>query len=316
MSVVWNANSIPDQGGKLVVITGANSGIGFEAAKALAGKNARVVLAVRSEERGRAAAERIRAAHPAAELEVRALDLADLASVRRFAEGFLADNPALPVLINNAGVMAIPYRRTADGFEMQFGTNHLGHFALTGLLLPALLAAPGARVVTVSSEAHKLGKIDFANLDGSRNYQRWTAYGQAKLANLLFAYELQRRLAAAGAGPISLACHPGFADTELQAAGPRMDGMPFGAELAKAFNKIFAQSAEMGALPTLYAATAPDAYGGDYIGPDSFGGWRGYPTRGRSNALSYDAEVARRLWEVSEELTGVRYIFEQEGVGA
>jgi NAD(P)-dependent dehydrogenase (short-subunit alcohol dehydrogenase family) len=314
VATAWTINAIPDQGGRLVVITGANSGIGFEAAKALAGKNARVVLAVRSEERGRAAVERIRAAHPRAEVEVRALDLADLASVRRFAEDFLRDHPALPVLINNAGVMAIPYRRTADGFEMQLGTNHLGHFALTGLLLPAILAAPAARVVTVSSQAHQMGKIAFDNLDGGRGYQRWAAYGQAKLANLLFAYELQRRLAATGA--VSLACHPGFADTELQAVGPRMDGMPFGAEIARGLNKLFAQSAAMGALPTLFAATAPEAYGGDYIGPEGFGGWRGHPVRQRSNALSYDADLARRLWQVSEELTGVRYVFEQAGVGA
>jgi NAD(P)-dependent dehydrogenase (short-subunit alcohol dehydrogenase family) len=298
---------MPDQSGKLAVITGSNSGIGYEAALVLAGRGARVVLAVRREERGQQAAAQIRAAHPQAELEVRRLDLADLASVRAFAEGLLADHQTLDLQINNAGVMAVPYRRTADGFELQFGTNHLGHFALTGLLMPALLAAPNARVVTVSSQAHQFGKIAFDNLDGSKGYQRWLAYGQSKLANLLFAYELQRRLAASGARAISLACHPGFADTELQAAGPQMDGFPFGAELAKGFNKLFAQSAAMGALPTLYAATAPDAFGGDYIGPDSFGGWRGYPERQRSNALSYDPEVARQLWERSEELTGVRY---------
>jgi NAD(P)-dependent dehydrogenase (short-subunit alcohol dehydrogenase family) len=303
----WTTDNIPDQRGRLAVITGANSGIGYEAALALAGKGAHVVLAVRSEERGRAALARIAAAHPGARAEVRPLDLADLASVRRFAEGMLRDHAALPLLINNAGVMAIPYRRTADGFEMQFGTNHLGHFALAGLLLPALLAAPGARVVTVSSQAHQMGRIDFDNLDGSHGYQRWAAYGQSKLANLLFAYELQRRLAAAGAGAISLACHPGFADTELQAVGPRMDGTPFGDKLAKGLNKLLAQSAAMGALPTLYAATSPDAFGGDYVGPEGFGGWRGYPVRQRSTAASYSPGVARRLWEISERLTGVTY---------
>lgn len=307
MATHWDISAMPDQGGKLAVITGANSGIGYEAALALAGKGARVIMAVRSEERGRAAAERIRAARPQAQVEVRSLDLADLGSVRRFAEGFLAEHAALPLLINNAGVMALPYRRTADGFEMQFGTNHLGHFALTGLLLPAVLAAPGARVVTVSSGAHQPGKIDFDNLDGSRGYQRWVAYAQSKLANLLFAYELQRRLAGSGAGAISLACHPGYADTELQSAGARMEGSSLGATLAGAMNRLLAQSAAMGALPTLYAATSPDAYGGDYIGPTGFGGWRGYPERSRSNALSYDAALARRLWEVSEQLTGVSY---------
>lgn len=302
----WNTDAIPDQGGKLVVITGANSGIGYEAALALAGKGAQVILAVRSEERGRAAAERIRAAHPRAQVEVGALDLADLGSVRRFAEGLLARGAPLPLLINNAGVMAIPYRRSADGFEMQFGTNHLGHFALTGLLLPALLAAPGARVVTVSSFVHVGGQIDFANLDGSRGYQPWGAYAQSKLANLLFAYELQRRLATAGAGAISLACHPGYAATELQTAAPRMEGSAFGVAINELMNRIFAQSAAMGALPTLFAATAPEAAGGDYVGP-ALAGWRGHPTRQRSNARSYDPALARRLWEVSEQLTDVRF---------
>jgi NAD(P)-dependent dehydrogenase (short-subunit alcohol dehydrogenase family) len=303
----WDIGAMPDQQGRLAVITGANSGIGYEAALGLAQKGAHVVLAVRRPERGEAAAQRILASHPAASVEVRELDLASLASVRAFVERFLAEFQQLDLLINNAGVMAVPLRHTAEGFELQFGTNHLGHFALTGLLLPALLAAPGARVVTVSSEAHQFGKLDFDNLDGSRGYQRWMAYGQSKIANLLFAYELQRRLAAAGAGVISLACHPGFADTELQAAGPVMDGIPFGRELAKGFNKLFAQSAAMGALPTLYAATAPEAVGGDYIGPDGPGKWRGYPARQRSNALSYDPAVAARLWAVSEQLTGVRY---------
>jgi NAD(P)-dependent dehydrogenase (short-subunit alcohol dehydrogenase family) len=313
----WDIQAIPDQSGKLTVITGANSGIGYEAALALAGKGARVLLAVRSEERGRAAAERIRAAHPRASVEVGALDLADLGSIRSFAEGFLARGEALPLLLNNAGVMAIPYRRTVDGFEMQLGTNHLGHFALTGLLLPALLRAPGARVVSVSSGAHLGGRIAFDNLDGSKGYQRWAFYAQSKLANLLFAYELQRRLSGAGAGVISLACHPGYADTNLQSVGPRLDGSSIGESIAGAMNRIFAQSAAMGALPTLFAATSPQAYGGDYIGPGSLGGMRGYPTRQRSNALSYDPALAKRLWEVSEQLTGVRYVFPQgESVAA
>ncbi len=312
MAQRWDSNNIPDQQGRLVVITGANSGIGYEAAKALAGKGAEVLLAVRSVERGQAAAARIRAAHPQAQVTVEALDLADLASVRAFAASFLDRHPALPVLINNAGVMATPYRRTADGFELQFGTNHLGHFALTGLLLPAILAAPQARVVTVSSGAHNFGQIAFDNLDGAKSYQRWAAYGQSKLANLLFAYELQRRFAAAGASAISLACHPGYADTELQKAGPRMDGFALGETLAGVMNALFGQSAAMGALPTLYAATAPAARGGDYIGPDAFGGMRGYPVAQRSNPTSYDPALARRLWEVSEQLTGVRYPFPVE----
>ncbi|MCS6883176.1 MAG: oxidoreductase [Oscillochloridaceae bacterium] len=312
MAQHWTLDAMPDQQGRLVVITGANSGIGFEAAKALAGKGARVILAVRNAAKGQVALEKIRAVHPQAQVELDLLDLADLSSVRAFAERFQTRYSALPVLINNAGVMATPYRRTADGFELQFGTNHLGHFALTGLLLPAILAAPGARVVTVSSMAHSFGQINFDNLDGSKGYQRWMAYGQSKLANLLFAYELQRRFAASGARAISLACHPGYADTELQKVGPRMDGFALGEALSGLLNRVFAQSAAMGALPTLYAATSPDAHGGDFIGPDGPGGARGYPVPQRSNARSYDPALARRLWEVSEQLTGVRYAFPAE----
>jgi len=311
----WSAADIPDQGGRLAVITGANSGIGFEAAKALAGKSTRVIMAVRRPERGEAAAAHIRAAHPGAAVEVWQLDLAELASVRAFAERFRREQGELPLLLNNAGVMAIPYRRTADGFEMQLGTNHLGHFALTGLLLPAVLAAPSSRIVTVSSGAHMAGNIAFDNLDGSKGYNRWGAYAQSKLANLLFAYELQRRLAAAGAGAISVACHPGYANTELQAAGPQMDGNGLMAAIARGMNVVLAQSAEMGALPTLYAATAPEAYGGDYIGPGGLGNMWGHPTRQRSTARSYDPALARRLWTTSEELTGVRYEL-PAGVGA
>lgn len=307
MAYTWDTSAIPDQRDRLAVITGATSGIGYEAAQALAGKGAQVILAVRSEARGAASAGRIRTAYPQAQVEVLPLDLADLSSVRRFAAEFLGRNMPLPLLINNAGVMALPYRRTVDGFELQFGTNHLGHFALTGLLLPAILAAPQARVVTVSSGAHTPGRIAFDNLDGARGYQRWVAYAQSKLANLLFAYELQRRFAAAGAGAISLACHPGYANTELQAAGPRMDGSALGARLAQAMNRIFAQSAAMGALPTLYAATAPEAYGGDYIGPMELGGMRGAPGRQLSSTRSYDPALAQQLWEVSERLTGVHY---------
>lgn len=316
MAQRWDSNNIADQQGRLVVITGANSGIGYEAAKALAGKGAQVLLAVRSLERGEAAAARIRAAHPQAQVSAERLDLTDLASVRAFAEGFLGRRTALPLLINNAGVMATPYRRTADGFELQFGTNHLGHFALTALLLPAILAAPQARVVTVSSGAHMVGQISFDNLDGAKGYQRWAAYAQSKLANLLFAYELQRRFAAAGADAVSMACHPGYADTELQKVGSRMDGFALGESLAGAMNALFGQSAVMGALPTLYAATAPEARGGSYIGPDGLGGMRGYPVSQRSNARSYDPALARRLWEVSEQLTGLRYPFPVEAAAA
>lgn len=303
----WTADAIPEQSGKLVVITGGNSGIGYEAARVLAAKGARVLLAVRSVERGEAARDKIRREHASAEVEVMELDLSVLASVLRFAETFGQQHDALPLLINNAGVMALPYRRTADGFEMQFGTNHLGHFALTGLLLPALLAAPKARVVTVSSGLHTSGQIRFDDLDGSKSYAPGTAYSQSKLANLLFAYELQRQFEAAGASAISVGCHPGYAETNLQGVGPRMAGSRMRETLMKVANTLFAQSAEMGALPTLYAAVAEDVNGCDYIGPTGLMGLRGYPAKVRSNALSYDPRLAQRLWQVSEGLTGVSF---------
>src|SRR5262249_3687619 len=207
----WTANDIPSQAGKTIVITGANSGIGYEAALQLAAKGANVVLACRDQTKGRAAVDAIKAAHPSASIELAELDLADLRSIRHFAEALRAAHSAVHILCNNAGVMAIPYRTTADGFEMQFGTNHLGHFALTGLLLDRLLATPSARVVTVSSNAHKWGAMHWDDLQGERGYSKWRAYGQSKLANLLFTYELQRRLVPAGAGLVSVACHPGDA---------------------------------------------------------------------------------------------------------
>jgi NAD(P)-dependent dehydrogenase (short-subunit alcohol dehydrogenase family) len=236
-----------------------------------------------------------------------ALDLADLKSIRRCADAVRGAHPALHGLINNAGVMAIPYRRTADGFEMQFGTNHLGHFALTGLLLDRLLATPGARVVTVSSNAHKFAAMRWDDLQWTRGYRKWFAYSQSKLANLLFANELQRRLAAANAGAISVACHPGYAATNLQGVGPRMQGSSIGEVVMEFANRVFAQNAAMGALPTLYAATAPDVRGGDYIGPDGLGEQWGHPKKVRANARANDPEAQRRLWEASERLTGVRY---------
>jgi NAD(P)-dependent dehydrogenase (short-subunit alcohol dehydrogenase family) len=298
--------TLPDQNGKLAVITGASSGIGFAAARALAAKGAHVILAVRSAEKGAAAMDAIRQQHPAATLDVMALDLASLDNVRRFAQDFLSRFSSLPLLINNAGVMAVPRRKTADGFELQFGTNHLGHFALTGLLLPAILAAPGARVVTVSSFNHTFGRIEFDNLNAERHYGRWEAYNQSKLANLLFAYELQRRFTAAGVDAISAACHPGYASTNLQLAGPRMDGSRAG-ELMWRFAHLFGQSTDAGALPTLYAATAPGVSGGDYIGPTGLGGLYGPPGKVQSNSRSHDTSVARRLWEVSEQLTHTHY---------
>jgi len=303
----WSADDLPDLSGKTIVVTGGNSGIGYEAAIQFARRQARVVLACRNMDKAHAAAERIAALAPGAPVEAMALDLSSLVSVRSFADAFKARNRMLHVLCNNAGVMAIPYSRTADGFEMQFGTNHLGHFALTGLLLDRLLAADGARVVTVSSGAHKMGQIHFDDLKLEHGYGKWRAYGQSKLANLLFAYELQRRIEAAGAKLISVACHPGYAATNLQAMGPRMSGSAMMETLMGLSNRLFAQSAAMGALPTLYAATAPELRGGEYIGPDGLGEMWGHPTKVDSNAASHDTAAAARLWQISEQLTNVRY---------
>ncbi|OFV86987.1 MAG: short-chain dehydrogenase [Acidobacteria bacterium RBG_16_68_9] len=303
----WTADHLPELPGKTIVITGGNGGLGYEAASQLARTGAHVVLACRDLRKAQQAIEAIRSVRPGATLDVMELDLANLASVRAFAEAYRVRHETLDVLCNNAGVMALPYRKTADGFEMQLGTNHLGHFALTGLLLEPLLRTNGARVVNVSSGAHRFGRIRFDDLHWERRYRKWAAYGQSKLANLLFTYELQRKLEAAGSKVMSVGCHPGYAATDLQFAGPRMAGssvLELGAGL---MNRLFAQSAAMGALPILYAVTVSDVRGGDYIGPDGIGEMRGFPKRVRSSARSYNREAARRLWEISEALTGVRY---------
>ncbi len=303
----WTEQDVPPQAGRIVVVTGANSGLGLNTARVLAARGAHVVLASRSAEKAADAAALIRVDTPGASLEVLPLDLADLASVRAAAERFAADHDHLDVLVNNAGVMATPHRRTADGFELQLGTNHLGHFALTGLLLASLLAAPAARVVTVSSGAHQMGRIVFDDLQAERRYRKWPAYGQSKLANLLFAYELARRADAARVPLVSAAAHPGYAATNLQAVGPRMAGAPITERLAAIGNRLLAQDATRGALPQLYAATMPDVRSGDYYGPDGLLEMRGWPERVSSSDRSKDEATARRLWEVSEELTGVRY---------
>jgi NAD(P)-dependent dehydrogenase (short-subunit alcohol dehydrogenase family) len=306
----WSDKNIPEQRGKLALITGGNSGIGYEAALALAGKGAHIILAVRSADKGLAAVAAIQRVHPGALVEAMELDLSDLASIRTFARIFQERFAALPLLIDNAGVMALPYRRTRDGFEMQFGTNHLGHFALTGLLLPTILATPQARVVVVSSGMHASGRIDFDNLDGARSYHPWDAYSQSKLANLLFAYELERRFKATGVNALAVACHPGYAATNLQATGSRMSGSRVRELLFAVANRLVAQSAAMGALPTLYAATSSEVQGGEYIGPKGLGGMRGAPGKASSSALSHDRAVAERLWQASEQLTGVDYDFD------
>ncbi len=292
--------SIPDQSDRVAIVTGANSGIGLEAARVLAAAGAHVVLACRNTAKGEAAAASIRASAPDASLSVRELDLASLQSVRAFAERL--PQGRLDLLINNAGVMVPPYERTADGFELQFGTNHLGHFALTGLLLARLLATPDARVVTIASGAHKFGRIDFDDLQHERRYHRWAAYGQSKLANLMFALELDRRLKAAGADVLSVAAHPGYAATNLQFAATPSRVERIGSLV---LNRGYAMDAVRGARPTLYAATAEIA-GGSYVGPDGLLEMRGEPTLVKPTRAARDPEAARRLWEVSEQLTGVR----------
>ena len=298
----WSAADIPDQSGRRAIVTGANSGLGLVTARELARHGAAVVLACRDPRKGEAALLAIRDAVPGADVRLASLDLGSLAAVRAFAAGM--DEP-LDLLINNAGVMAPPRRETTDGFELQLGTNHLGHFALTGLLLDRLQAAPAARVVTLSSNMHRMGRIDFVDLHGEKAYRRWGAYGQSKLANLLFMLELDRRARAAGAALTSVAAHPGYAATNLQRASP-----PLHERIAfRLGNLLFAQNAEMGALPPLYAATTPDLPGASYVGPSGRGEQRGPPTLVSMSERAQDAHTARRLWQVSEELTGVAYEF-------
>lgn len=303
----WTTADIPNLTGKTVIVTGANSGLGYEVTLALATKGAHVVMACRNAEKGEQAAALVRKQQPNASLVIMELDLASLASVRRFAHAFQQQYATLDILCNNAGLMAIPRRETADGFEMQFGTNHLGHFALTGLLLTPLLQTPGARVVTVSSGLHERGTINFADLMGQQSYDKWTAYSQSKLANLLFAYELQRKFVAAGIAAKSVATHPGYSATNLQGVGPAMEGS-WGARIGMMLaNRLLAQSAAQGALNLLYAAVAPEVNGCDYIGPTGFQGMRGAPGKVQSNAESYNHDVAAKLWAISVELTGVAY---------
>jgi NAD(P)-dependent dehydrogenase (short-subunit alcohol dehydrogenase family) len=303
----WTADDIPDLSGKTIVVTGGNSGIGYNAALEFARKRADVILACRDLGKARTAAAQITSSAPGAKVDVMELDLSNLASVRGFSDAFHLQHQALHVLCNNAGVMAIPYRQTADGFEMQFGTNHLGHFALTGLLLDRLLATEGARVVNVASTAHRFGSIRFDDLQWKNGYRKWRAYGQSKLANLLFTLELQRKVDAAGKKLLCVACHPGYAATNLQAVGPKMSESSVMEYLSEAGNRLLAQSAAMGALPTEYAAVAPDVHGGDYIGPDGMAELWGHPAQVGRSAAAQDSAAASRLWEVSEQLTNVHY---------
>ncbi|WP_216895509.1 SDR family NAD(P)-dependent oxidoreductase [Nocardia alni] len=298
MSEQWTSDDIPGQQGRLAVVTGANTGLGFETARLLAEHGASVVLAVRNIEKGKSALARIADAVPGADVTLQQLDLGSLDSVRAAADALRADHPRIDLLINNAGVMYPPKQATQDGFELQFGTNHLGHFALTGLLLDHILPVPGSRVVTVSSVGHRiLARINFEDLQFERSYSRVRAYGQSKLANLMFTYELQRRLSGKDS-TIAVAAHPGASDTEL------MRNMP---AFVAPFTPLIGQSPAMGALPTLRAATDPAAVGGQYYGPNGLFESRGYPTVVKSSRRSHDESIQRRLWTVSEELTGVTF---------
>lgn len=305
----WTTASIPDQSGRVALVTGASSGLGLETAKALAAKGATVVMACRSPRKGEEARQQLLAElthgmQPHGALDLLPLDLADLASVRAAAATLAERYGRLDLLINNAGVMAPPRTLTRDGFELQFGTNHLGHFALTLLLLPLLRAQEGARVVLVTSGAQYFGRIAFDDLQGERSYDRWKAYSQSKLANVMMALELQERLKAEGSDVLALAAHPGLARTNLQPASVAMNGSKLEALAYRLMDPCF-QSAAMGALPQLYAATAPDAIPGGHYGPDQLGGMRGYPKPVRIAPAARDAQQRRRLWEVSEALTGV-----------
>lgn len=300
----WTTTQIADLHGYTALVTGANSGLGRETTRALAAKGAHVVMACRNLEKGRAAKSALEESLPGASLELMQLDLASLSGVRDFAERFQAQHRQLHLLFNNAGVMALPYRKTPDGFEWQFGTNHLGHFALTGLVLPTLLATPKSRVITTSSTMQMAGKIEFDNLNSERSYSRWSAYGRSKLANALFAFELQRRLKQVGAETISLSAHPGYATTNLQTTSVTEAATAIEGWMYSLFR---GQSAAMGALPQLYAATEPSLSGGEYIGPDGFLGMTGYPKKVLAVKRAYDEHVAAQLWKVSVEMTGVEY---------
>lgn len=304
----WTAANIPPQTGKIAIVTGANSGIGYQASLQLARAGSAVVLACRDPAKAEDAKRRILAEVPNAVIEPGSLDLSSLASVRKFAEGFTSRDMTIDVLLNNAGVMAVPQRTlTPDGYELQFATNHLGHFALTGLLMPCLLRNPKARVVTVASVAHKRGKIEFDNLNGERGYKPWDAYANTKLANLLFAFELERRFLKARVRLASIAVHPGVTATNIVNAGPKLGQPDLKSFIFGLLVPFYGQEEAQGALPLLYGATSPEAIGGAYYGPDGKREHRGLPTRVWPSNMAMDENIAKRLWTISEELTGVTY---------
>ncbi len=306
----WSPEQIPDQRGRTVLVTGANSGLGFRSAEALARAGARVLMACRNLDKGAVALDAVKSVARDAAPELIRLDLSDLASVEAAARETAALAERLDVLMNNAGIMAVPLARTAQGWEMQFAINHLGHFALTAHLLPQLLAAPAPRVVTTSSHMHRVGCIRFDDLQWERRrYRKWAAYSQAKLANLLFAFELARRAAASGSSLVSVAAHPGYARTHLQEVGPELSGSKLMARVMDLGTRLLAQSDTAGAMPQLYAATMPEVRNGDYSGPSGSFERAGPPKRVPASRTARDEAVARRLWEVSAELTGTSPTF-------
>jgi protochlorophyllide reductase len=308
MTQQWTQNDIPDLSGKVVVVTGANSGLGLECAKTLASKGATVVMTARSLQKGETARQEILQEQPNASLDLMKLDVGDLSSVRAFAAAFKEKYDRLDILLNNAGVMAIPRQETPDGFEMQLGVNHLGHFALTGLLLDVIAKTPNARIHNVSSSANYTGTINFDDLMGEQNYSRWAAYGQSKLANILFTFELQKRLTAAGHDTIANVSHPGIVIGNLQANSVEQSGTGFEGLLYRIIEPLLAQDISMGVLPMLYGMTAKDARGGVFYGPRTFN-MRGYPAEKKANKAAYNANALKRFWDVSEQLTGVKFNF-------
>ncbi len=307
--VKWTIKDIPEQTGRVVVVTGANSGLGFFTSRALALKGATVIMACRDLQKGEEARSRILSDNPEVEPEVWMLDLADLASVKTFCDKFVSINNQLDLLFNNAGLMAIPYLKTRDGFESQFGVNHLGHFALTAQLWPLIKRVGGSRIVNVSSIAHQMGRIRFEDIHWEKRYSKWGAYGMSKLSNLLFTKELTRRLTGSGDRVIAAASHPGYANTELQAKGAKMRGSKLGAWSFRLVNRLVAQSAEMGALPSLFAATAEGIKSGDYIGPGGFMSMKGWPAIDLPNSKRVTEEAAKKLWDLSESLTDLDFSF-------
>ncbi|HEV2378022.1 MAG TPA: oxidoreductase [Streptosporangiaceae bacterium] len=317
MPTRWAVTDMPDQHGRIALVTGANAGIGFHEARGLASRGAHVLLASRDATRGETARAAIMAELPAASVELVRLDLADLDSVQQLADQVVGRHEGLDLLINNAGVMGIPQRRTtAQGFELQFGTNHLGHFALTGRLLPALLRRPGSRVVTVSSLNHRMAAVKLDDLQLEHGYSPWRAYNQSKLANALFTLELDRRLRAAQAETLSVGAHPGYTRTELQYKGPRLGGAGLQARALGVLTQLMAQPTAHGALPELMAATDPQANGGDYYGPGGFGELWGSPHKVAYTKKAHDEQLASRLWQASQELTGVTILIPAQGAGS